>query len=93
MNELGSSKLRLIGLDGAVIIDNIGSYDSAKGSVTLSSLFIDQSSYLSETGIKISATPSNQSTISPLRNYIIVLDSDFSSTVGLVDTGETRVTL
>jgi hypothetical protein len=43
--------------------------------------------------IKISATPANQSTVTPLRNYIITLDEEVSSVISRIDTGEIKVTL
>ena len=91
-NELGSTKLQLVDLNGVVRIANIGSYDPAKGTVFLNSLLVDKAGYVGR-GIKISATPANQSTISPLRNYIFALDSEASSTTGRVDSGATKVLL
>ena len=73
-------------------IPNIGTYDPAKGKVFLSSLRVDKAGYVGD-GIKVSATPANQSTISPLRNYIFTLDSEASTTKGRVDSGVTKVIL
>ena len=86
-NELGSTRLQLVDLNGVVRIPNIGSYDPAKGEVFLSALRVDKAGYVGE-GIKVSATPANQSTISPLRNYIFALDSEASSTKGRLSTPE-----
>jgi len=91
-NELGSTRLQLVDLNGVVRIPNIGSYDPAKGEVFLSALRVDKAGYVGE-GIKVSATPANQSTISPLRNYIFTLDSETSTTKGTVDSGVTKVLL
>ena len=91
-NELGSTRLQLVDLNGVVRIPNIGSYDPAKGEVFLSALRVDKAGYVGE-GIKVSATPANQSTISPLRNYIFTLDSEASTTKGTVDSGVTKVLL
>ena len=91
-NELGSTKLQLLDLNGIVKSPNVGYYEPNTATVKLSSLRVDKSGYVG-TGIKISATPANQSTISPLRNYIITLDEDFSSTIGHIDIGSSRISL
>lgn len=91
-NKLGSTQLQLLDLNNIVKISNIGSYDPAKGQVTMNALIVDKNSYVGD-GIKISALPANQSTISPLRNYIITLDDDLSTTESNIDTGVTKVSL
>lgn len=91
-NEIGSTRLQLVDLNEVVKIPNIGTYDPAKGKVFLSSLRVDKAGYVGD-GIKVSATPANQSTISPLRNYIFTLDSEASTTKGRVDSGVTKVIL
>lgn len=91
-NKLGSTKLQLLDMDNVVKIDNIGSYEPAKGTVTLNALTVDENSYVDGV-IKISATPANQSTIVPLRNYIITLDSGLSTTRSNLDTGAIKVEL
>ena len=91
-NQLGTTKLQLLDLNGIIKVNNIGSYDPAKGKVMLSALRVDEDGYIG-TGIKISAIPANQSTLSPLRNYIITMDEDLSTTTGFIDTGANKVTL
>ena len=91
-NKLGSTKLQLLDMDNVVKIDNIGSYEPARGTVTLNALTVDENSYVDDV-IKISATPANQSTIVPLRNYIITLDSGLSTTQSNLDTGAIKVEL
>ena len=91
-NKLGTTQLQLLDLDGEVKINNIGTYDPARGTVQLSSLRVDKDGYVGN-GIRVSALPANQSTISPLRNYIIELDESLSSTIGYVASGETKVVL
>lgn len=91
-NELGSTRLQLLDLNEVVRISNVGYYDPAAGKVHLSSLRIDENSYVG-TGLKISATPANQSTIRPLRNYLITYDTESSRTQGFVDYGATKVLL
>ena len=89
-NELGSSKLQLVDINNVVKVPNVGSYDAAKGIVSISSLRIDENGYVG-TGIKISAVPANQSTLNPLRNYTVTLDESLSSTTGYADAGATKV--
>lgn len=91
-NELGSTRLQLLDLNNVVRIANVGDYDPAKGKVNFNGLVIDKQSYSGE-GIKVSATPANQSTISPLRNYIITLDQEKTITRGAVDAGANKVIL
>ncbi len=91
-NELGSTRLQLLDLNNVVRIANVGDYDPAKGTVNFRGLVIDKNSYSGD-GIKITATPANQSTISPLRNYIITLDQEKTITRGAVDAGANKVVL
>ena len=63
-----------------------------KGEVCLIALTVDENSYV-DGSIKISATPANQSTITPLRNYIITLDTDLSITRSNLDAGTVKVQL
>lgn len=91
-NKLGSTKLQLLDMDNIVKVDNIGSYEPARGTVTINALTVDENSYVDDV-IKISATPANQSTITPLRNYILTLDSGLSTTRTNLDTGAIKVEL
>ena len=91
-NKLGSTKLQLLDMDNIIKIDNIGSYEPAKGTVTLNALTVDENSYVDD-AIKISATPANQSTIIPLRNYILTIDEGLSMVYSNVDTGVIKVDL
>jgi len=91
-NLLGSTRLQLVDVNGVLVLDNIGSYDPAKGLVKLVALYVDGVGY-GGAGIKISATPANQSTIRPLRNYILSLDSSMSFARGTMDEGDIKVTL
>ena len=92
-NELGSTTLQLINETGtSVITPNIGSYDANSGVVTISSLKI--TSLLSgNTQIKIIATPANQGTIRPIRNYIIELDTALTSILPTIDYQGNRVSI
>jgi hypothetical protein len=87
-NELGSSRLQLFNLRNEVILNNVGSYDSSKGKVTLNALNVEDSS-----SIKISAKPANQSTVQPLRNYIISLDSSMLNVSSNKESGLNKVIL
>ena len=73
-NVLGSTKLQVVDSTNTAVVDNVGSFN-ASGVVSLVGLTAD--SIPGGTYIKIKAVPSNQSTITPLRNY--VLDNDIST--------------
>ena len=89
-NELGSNRLQMLDLDCVIKIQNIGSYEASKGEVKLNALNISQ---VSGDSLKVSTVPANQSTISPLRNYVITLDEEISIASGSIDTGSTKVLL
>jgi hypothetical protein len=81
-NVLGSTKLELINaLTGAIVKDNVGSYDTETGVVTITGFEVSAYS----TSIKISAVPADQATIRPLRNHILKLDTDKSTATGILD--------
>ena len=77
-NRLESNTLEIIasGGTGEILSDNIGSYDNNTGVVSITTLNI--SAFIGNS-IKISAVPANQSTIRPLRNYIIRVDETILS--------------
>ena len=90
-NRLESNTLELIGAtSGDILRDNIGSYNAQKGTVTFSGLEITA---FEGTAIKVSATPANQATIRPLRNYILNIDTDKSASIADLDFQNTAVTL
>ena len=91
-NKLGSTQLQMVALNDVVKISNVGSYDPGLGQVKINSLLVDKDGFVGS-DIKISATPANQSTVTPLRNYIITLDEEVSSVISRIDTGEIKVTL
>lgn len=91
-NKLGSTQLQMVDLNDVVKISNVGSYDPGLGQVKINSLLVDKDGFVGS-DIKISATPANQSTVTPLRNYIITLDEEVSSVMSRIDTGEIKVTL
>ena len=88
-NKLNTNTLQIISTDGTIEIDNAGSYDTAKGTVTLTG-FTPTAFEGSE--IIIEAAPANQSTVRPLRNYILDIDPT-SASVALLDFQNTAVTL
>ena len=82
-NQLTSTKLQIVDVDGSVVVDNIGQYFPITGEVRLVA-FAPQSI---QTGnaINITVTPANQSTIRPLRNYILNLNPSLTSARGVLD--------
>lgn len=90
-NALNSNKLEIADVDGNVLLDNIGSYDDGTGVVNI--VGFNPQSIEGSTELKISCTPSNQSTVRPLRNYILDFDLDQSVTTAQIDYQETRLTL
>jgi len=81
-NVLGSNTLEVINASGASIKDGIGNYNAASGTVNL----IDfEPSAIDGSFIKISTTPLDQSTVKPLRNYILKLDTDLSRAIATID--------
>jgi len=77
-NRLNSNILELLDTSSNnIIIDNLGSYEG--DTITVVGLQVDSISG-SNTFVKLSATPANQSAISPLRQDVIRLDGDKSFT-------------
>lgn len=82
-NQLTSTKLQIVDVNDNVIVDNIGEYFPTRGQVRLVA-FAPQS-IQAGTDIQITVTPANQSTIRPLRNYILGLNSARTSARGVLD--------
>jgi hypothetical protein len=91
-NQLASNKLQVVDTTGSPVVDNIGSYNDKAGTVTLTGFSPEQITS-GNPFIKVSATPANQSTIRPLRNYIIRLDQDVSFASGSIDRQTLQVSL
>lgn len=91
-NRLGTNILEVVTADGEIVITNIGTYNAVNGSVNIVSLtptsIVGAASY-----IKISAVPANQSTIRPLRNYVLTLDTEKSFASAQIDYQEIKVSL
>ena len=84
-NELGTNRLQLIDPQNNVRLNNIGSYEPATGVVRIVEL--------DAVGVSVTVTPANQSTLRPLRNYIINVDRAKSFASASVDNQVTRTVL
>jgi len=80
-NNLNSSAIEVIDTSGNIVRDNVGSYDSTSGVISLSGF---TGSLISGTYFKITALPANQATIDPLRNNILNYDAASSSARAIV---------
>lgn len=87
-NELGSNRLQLLDSNGEVKLVNTGTYDPAKGLISLSGLNVENATIL-----KITAKPANTSTIRPLRNYIITLSESLLNVQSIVETDNAKAVL
>ena len=83
-NRLGSSVLEIVDLDGNVLLDNVGEYNSLSGKVTLVG-FRPTQLISGQTFLPIRVTPKSEGTIKPLRNYILQLDTARSSATAEID--------
>jgi hypothetical protein len=88
-NQLGSYKLQMFDMDDNVLVSNVGDYDAAKGTVNFKAWRMERETVDT---IKVTATPANQSTIMPLRNYLFELEEDSTVTVNVERDG-TKVLL
>lgn len=88
-NELSSTKLQILDIDGNVEVDNIGQYFPDTGRINLVGFAPTAISVGSD--ILLTTVPANQSTVKPLRNYILDLDPNRTSARGVLDY-ETTVT-
>ena len=89
-NKLSSNKLQVITIDGVVEVDNVGSYESSTGTVTLVGF---KPSGFNGSQIDIKVTPANQNTVRPLRNFILDIDTDLSTSRSLLDFQNTQVSI
>jgi hypothetical protein len=83
-NKLSSTTLQIFDLDGNILLDNVGEYNAQTGAVEIVGF---NPSAITGGGnfLKIRVVPENESFISPLRNYIIKLDTTKSSATAIVD--------
>ena len=78
-NKLSSSDLQIVAAaGGTVLLDNIGNYNAASGTVTVN--YFNPTSITGGVAfIKLAAIPANQSVITSTRNDVILHDPDRSS--------------
>lgn len=92
-NRLNSNILEVVTVaDQLVLVTNVGSYNALKGTVNIVG-FAPTSLNGSLTQMKISAIPANQSTIQPLRNFVLSLDTNNSFSSAQIDYERIRVSL
>ena len=75
---------------GVIMVDNIGTFNSDAGTVNLVGF---NPSAISGTEIKVTVRPANESTIRPLRGYILSYDDSVSAASAVLDTQETAATI
>lgn len=81
-NKLGTNILQVQSLSEEILIDNIGTYTPSTGQIELIAFAPEAAT---NDTIKISVIPANESTIRPLRNYIIDIDAGLSYAKAQVD--------
>lgn len=89
-NRLGSNVLQVQNLSGTPLVTNVGSYTASNGTVSL--VAFNPSAIVGDE-MKFSILPANQSTIRPLRSYVIDIDSGLSFSRAVIDYQNTRTTL
>lgn len=89
-NKPGTTKLQIISIDGTVEVDNIGSYNNLTGVVSIVGF---KPTAFEGSAIDISILPANQSTIRPLRNYILDIDTTASTSRAVLDFQNTAVSI
>ena len=89
-NQANSTKLQVVSVDGSVEVDNIGSYGTTTGIVSIVGL---NPQAFEGTQITLSTTPANQNTIRPLRNYVIDIDPALSSSRAILDFQNTSMSI
>jgi len=91
-NKLNGTKLQIISSTGEIEVDNIGSFDNLQGKVTITG-FAPSSITAGVDFLKVTALPSNQSTVRPLRSYILDIDQGPSFASGAIDRQQTDIAL
>lgn len=91
-NKLNDTKLQIISSTGEIEVDNIGSFDNLQGKVTITG-FAPTSITAGVDFLKVTALPSNQSTVRPLRSYILDIDQGPSFASGAIDRQQTDIAL
>lgn len=89
-NRLNSTILRVSAVDnGDILLNNAGSYTPSTGTVNIRG-FAPQSIVAASNFIKVTALPANQSTIRPLRNYVLDIDLERSTVTSQIDYQQLR---
>jgi len=91
VNKFDSEQLQIVDTSGNVVVNNVGSYSRGNGTVNIVNFAPD--TILSGSTIRIKAVPANPSTIKPLRNYILTLDTVDLGAQSTVDYQTTRASL
>ena len=91
-NQLNSTKLQIVNSLNEIEVDNIGSYNILDGTVTITG-FLPTGITAGVDYIKVSVKPANESTVRPLRSYILNIDEGPSFATGTVDRQQSDVTL
>jgi Flp pilus assembly protein TadG len=89
-NQNNSFKLQVVSVDGTIEVDNVGSYNSTSGIVDI--IGFKPTAYEGN-AITLTVVPANQSTIRPLRNYVIDIDTALSSSRAVLDFQNTSVSI
>ena len=90
-NQLSSTKLQVVDIDDNVVVDNIGLYYPQTGRVNIVGFAPTAIAVGSQ--IQLTTIPANQSTVKPLRNYILDLDPNRTSARGVLDYETTTTAL
>jgi hypothetical protein len=91
-NQLSSNVLQVVDTDGGIQVNNIGTYNATTGVVSITG-FAPVSITGGQTYIRLSVIPANESTVIPLRNYVLNIDTNRSFASGILDYGKTQVAL
>lgn len=87
-NTLLSTNLEIVNASGTdILLDSVGSYNPALGEATVN-YFNPTALSGGLTQVKLSAVPANQSAIAPIRNELLVFDSQRSQTLGVIVSAE-----
>ena len=89
-NLLNSNTLQIINEDGGIEVSNIGTYNQAAGRINLTGF---APTAVDGESIKFSVVPANQSTIRPLRNFVLDIDKTRTNTLAVIDNQNTLTTL
>ena len=89
-NKLSSTKIQIISVDGTIENDNVGTYNQDTGVISLVGF---KPTSIDGSFISLTATPANQNTIRPLRNYVLDIDTSTSISRALLDFQNTQVSI